>query len=76
MEYIHRPYQKGETIAAIATPPGEGGVAVIRISGDDALSVAEKIFSGPIRSYETHTAHFGKVLNQDGTALSTRRLRL
>ena len=69
MEYIHRPYQKGETIAAIATPPGEGGVAVIRISGDDALSVAEKIFSGPIRSYETHTAHFGKVLDQDGSAV-------
>ena len=32
------------TIAAISTPPGKGGVAVIRISGADALSVAEKIF--------------------------------
>ncbi len=62
MEYTHRAYEPGETIAAIATPPGEGGVAIIRISGRDALSVAEKVFSGPIRSYKTHTAHFGKIL--------------
>ena len=33
-----------KTIAAISTPPGKGGVAVIRISGADAISVAEKIF--------------------------------
>jgi tRNA modification GTPase len=63
MDFVHRAYQPGETIAAIATPPGEGGVAVVRISGREALSVAEKIFSGPIRSYKTHTAHFGKILN-------------
>ncbi len=69
MEYVHRPYQKGETIAAIATPPGEGGVAVIRISGDEALSVAEKVFSGPIRSYKTHTAHFGKILDSEGNII-------
>jgi tRNA modification GTPase len=66
MEYVHRPYQKGETIAAIATAPGEGGVAVVRISGDAALDVAEKIFSGPVRSYKTHTAHFGKVIDAQG----------
>ncbi len=69
MEFIHRPYQPGDTIAAIATPPGEGGVAIIRISGNDAISVAEKIFSGPIRSYKTHTAHFGKVIDSDGNVL-------
>lgn len=34
-----------KTIAAISTPPGKGGVAVIRISGSEALSVAEKIFA-------------------------------
>ena len=34
-----------KTIAAISTPPGKGGVAVIRISGADALAVAEKIFA-------------------------------
>ena len=34
----------GTTIAAISTPPGKGGVAVIRISGADAIKIAEKIF--------------------------------
>lgn len=65
MDFIHRPYQPGETIAAIATPPGEGGVAIVRISGNDAVAVAEKIFSGPVRSYKTHTAHFGKVVDAE-----------
>lgn len=36
------PFEK--TVAAISTPPGKGGVAVIRISGDDALKIAERIF--------------------------------
>ncbi len=69
MEFVHRPYQLGDTIAAIATPPGEGGVAIIRISGNDAVAVAEKIFSGPIRSYKTHTAHFGKVIDSEGNVV-------
>ena len=38
------------TIAAISTPPGKGGVAVIRISGDDALSVAKKMFRPRVAS--------------------------
>lgn len=63
MEFIHQPYQPGETVAAIATPPGEGGVAIIRISGNQALEVADKIFSGPVSSYQTHTAHYGYILN-------------
>ncbi|HJZ04662.1 MAG TPA: hypothetical protein VJ327_02235, partial [Patescibacteria group bacterium] len=33
-----------DTVAAIATPPGEGGIAVIRISGRDAISILEKVF--------------------------------
>ncbi len=63
MEFVHRPYQAGDTVAAVATPPGEGGIAVIRISGNAALAVAEKIFSGPVRDYASHTVHFGKILN-------------
>ena len=66
MKFIHQPYYPGETIAAIATPPGEGGVAIVRISGEEALSVAAKIFSGPIFSYKTHTVHFGKIHNLQG----------
>lgn len=66
MNFIHDPYQPGETIAAIATPPGEGGVAIIRISGKHALDVAAKIFSGPVKSYQSHTAHYGRVLDLKG----------
>ena len=35
-----------DTIGAIATPPGEGGIGVIRVSGEQALQVTEKIFQG------------------------------
>jgi tRNA modification GTPase len=63
-EFVHRPYQPGETIAAIATPPGEGGVAVIRLSGNEALNIAEKVFSGPLHTFKSHTAHLGKILDQ------------
>lgn len=59
----------GDTIAAIATPPGEGGVAIIRISGKTALDVAAKIFSGPIHTYKTHTAHYGQIRGLDGAPI-------
>jgi tRNA modification GTPase len=66
MEFIHQPYQPGETVAAIATPPGEGGVAIVRISGTSAIDIAAKVFSGPIRSYATHTVHYGNIINSAG----------
>ncbi len=56
-------YSQEETIAAIATPPGEGGVAVIRISGKEAIAIAAKIFSGKVAMFESHRAYFGKVLS-------------
>lgn len=62
-------YQPEETIAAIATPPGEGGVAIVRISGKSAIDVAQKVFSGPVRSYKSHTAHYGRVLNANGETI-------
>lgn len=33
-----------DTIAAISTPPGEGAIAIIRLSGDEAIQVADRIF--------------------------------
>lgn len=38
--------QSGDTIAAVSTPPGEGAVALIRISGPDSLRVLDKVFCG------------------------------
>ncbi len=58
-----------DTIAAIATPPGEGGVAIIRISGREAFSIAAQAFSGPLHRYESHTAHVGKILSQSGAVI-------
>ena len=59
--FCHDSYEKGDTIAAIATPPGEGGIGIIRISGNDAIGVADKLFSGDVTSYASHTVHFGKI---------------
>ncbi|MDB6080851.1 MAG: thdF, partial [Chlamydiia bacterium] len=61
MEFIHQPYIPHETIAAVATPPGEGGIAIIRISGKEALKIAAKIFSGPLETFQSHTLHFGQI---------------
>jgi len=60
-----------ETIAAIATAPGTGAIAVIRISGKEAFAVAEKIFSRSIKNFKTHTAHYGAILKEDKSPLDT-----
>lgn len=65
MKFVHQPYQPGETIAAIATPIGEGGVSIIRISGKNALDVAEKVFSRPVHHFKTHTAHYGQIIDHE-----------
>lgn len=52
-----------DTIAALATPPGEGGVAIIRISGKKALEVASQVFSKDPRNFKSHTAHYGQILD-------------
>jgi tRNA modification GTPase len=57
-----------DTIAAIATPLGEGGLAVVRVSGAQALAVADKSFlpagkhSLKPSAAPTHTIHFGKII--------------
>jgi tRNA modification GTPase len=58
------------TIAAIATPPGQGAIAVIRISGEDAIHVSEKIFrpaiAGPALSEQLpNTIHYGRIHDND-----------
>ncbi len=50
-----------DTIAAIATPPGEAGLAVVRVSGARALAVADAVFRGraPLADAAGHTLHHG-----------------
>lgn len=59
---------KNRTIAAISTPPGTSGLAVIRISGNDAIAVADKVFHGKkaLADAETHTVHYGFIVDSDG----------
>jgi len=58
-----------ETIVALSTPYGEGAIAIIRVTGRDAIDIVSKIYSGPIKTYRSHTAHFGSILNADDSIL-------
>src|SRR5437016_6893939 len=59
----------GDTICAIATPPGEGGIGIIRLSGEKALDIASAVFVGSggrtVRDYQTHTLHHGELRAPD-----------
>jgi tRNA modification GTPase len=61
-------YNLDDTIAAIATPIGESGIGIVRISGKDALKVADKIFvskDGKKPSeFKTYTTHYGWVVDE------------
>ena len=56
---------KSENIAAVATPPGKGGVAIVRLSGDSPLSVAEKMFrpagNAAVRDFEPYRMVPGEI---------------
>jgi tRNA modification GTPase len=69
MNYNHRPYIPHETIAAIATPPGEGGIAVIRISGESAFSIASALFSKPVHGAKEHKVVVGTLRSKSGEKL-------
>ena len=51
-----------DTIAAAATTVGESSINVIRISGKDSISVANKIFSKDISNVLSHTVHYGFIM--------------
>lgn len=58
-----------DTIAAIATAPGEGGIGIIRISGEKSLQVANSIFKSisgkKIEEYNTRTLIYGHIVDND-----------
>lgn len=61
---------KTDTIAAIATAMSNSGIGIVRISGDEALDVADRIFrpkkgSRKVSDMETHTIHYGYVTDGD-----------
>ncbi len=59
-----------DTICAISTPPGVGGIAVIRVSGSDAIAVCDRLWQGkPLGEAASHTAHFGALTDAAGDKL-------
>ena len=57
---------EADTIAAISTPVGEGGISIIRISGDDALKVAQRIYKGKdLSKVASHTINYGHIVDPD-----------
>ncbi|MDE5799940.1 MAG: tRNA uridine-5-carboxymethylaminomethyl(34) synthesis GTPase MnmE [Paramuribaculum sp.] len=59
-----------DTICAISTAPGIGGIAVIRVSGPTAFQIVEKVWMGRrIVDMPTHTAHLGSIVETDGSTI-------
>lgn len=56
-----------DTITAISTPMGEGAIAIVRISGNDAYQIADSIYRGPgnkrLEDADSHTIHYGHLVH-------------
>lgn len=62
-----------DTIAAISTPIGVGGIGIIRVSGKDAISIVDKIFKAAhkksLKDISSHTITYGHIVSQSGKVL-------
>lgn len=68
MERCDEVMYRSETIAAISTAMSNSGIGIVRISGDDAIEIADKIFipvkqKKNIRKVATHTVHYGNIVD-------------
>lgn len=53
-----------DTIAAISTPLGEGGISIVRVSGEDAVEIANKVFKGKdLTQVASHTINYGHIVD-------------
>lgn len=56
-----------DTIAAISTATGEGGIGIVRLSGKDAIAIADRIFSSPkakrLKDAKSHTVVYGFIID-------------
>ncbi len=59
----------GETIAAIGTAVGSGAIAIVRLSGDRAIDIADVVFRGgrSLREHASHTVHHGRIVDDAGS---------
>lgn len=55
-----------DTITAVSTPIGEGAISIVRLSGEEAIPVTAELFQGiNLLEAESHTIHYGKLINPD-----------
>jgi tRNA modification GTPase len=55
-----------DTIAAISTAPGVGAISIIRISGEEAINIVNKIFKGKdLTKVQSHTIHYGHIMDNE-----------
>ena len=61
----------GDTIAAVAPPPGEGGIGIIRVSGPDSIQIVERIFHGkkPLSQGRNREMQYGLIKDGEGQAI-------
>jgi len=57
-------YKRKDTICALATGSGLGAIAIIRVSGSEAINICKKVFSKNIADVKSHTIHFGTINNK------------
>jgi tRNA modification GTPase len=66
-------FELDDTIAAVSTPPGEGGIGVIRLSGPSAISIASRMFQSAngtaLKNVASHTVHFGAIATKDNETI-------
>ncbi|WP_028784476.1 tRNA uridine-5-carboxymethylaminomethyl(34) synthesis GTPase MnmE [Thalassobacillus devorans] len=55
-----------DTITAISTPMGEGAIAIVRLSGPEAVSISNELFQGKdLAKVDSHTMHYGKIIDPE-----------
>ncbi len=67
---MYQDYNTTDTIVALATPPGVGAIGVIRLSGPEATTICNNIFTKKdLSQVKSHTAHFGRIRDEAGKVL-------
>jgi tRNA modification GTPase len=66
---MFNPRELNDTIAAISTPIGEGGIGIVRLSGKRSLAIADKIFlpkgGGKPSQFKSYSTHFGWIIDSN-----------
>ncbi len=54
-----------ETISSISTPVGEGAIAIVRLSGEDAIEIADRLYKGAktLSDTDSHTINYGHIID-------------